>query len=246
MHANKANSDAVGQRKSNHGDAELSDIMLSNREREFLLPGGEGALKVLISGMGSSASLAAVELDEDDSPCPRVNTRNCTSVPLSQPSAAGCVGGKLNILGPGVLGVSLGALQGPAPLSVCSLKNGCASIEDLSALNPLLPLRLFQSEEDAEKDKDKEQEQVQSPYDSSPDSVVNSREAGSSSEFKDIDVPAAMGDRTPGRVPRTLDGDSGKEETLTDGSAHRDGDASRLLLLVNLFVLLAHLNSCIT
>jgi hypothetical protein len=127
MHANKASSDAVGQRKSSNGDADSSDIMLSNLEEEFLVPGGEGALKVLISGMGSTASLAAVEVDEDGSLCPRVNTRNCTTVPVSQPSVAGCVGGKLNLLSAGILGVSLGTSQGPAPLSVCSLKNGCAS-----------------------------------------------------------------------------------------------------------------------
>lgn len=236
VHASKVSSDAVGQRKSSNGDTELTDIMLSNGQEEFLVPEGDGAMKVLISGMGSTASLAAVEVDEDDSICPRVNTRNCTSVPLSQPSVAGCVGGKLNLLSAGILGVSLGASQGPAPLSVCSLKNGCASIEDLTALNPLLPLQLFLSEEDADKDK----EQVQGTPASSPDSAVNSSEAGTSSDYEDTDVLAVMGDRTPNRVPRTLEGESGKDETVTDSSAHGDGDASRLHSLVNPFFVVAH------
>jgi hypothetical protein len=238
MHANKASSDAVGQRKSSNGDADSSDIMLSNLEEEFLVPGGEGALKVLISGMGSTASLAAVEVDEDGSLCPRVNTRNCTTVPVSQPSVAGCVGGKLNLLSAGILGVSLGTSQGPAPLSVCSLKNGCASIEDLSALNPLLPLQLFQSEEE-----DKDKEQVRGTPASSPDSKVNTSESGTSSDYQDTEVIAVTGDRTPNRVPRPLEEDSGKDDTSTDGSAHGDGDASRLLSLVSPFVFAAHLSS---
>jgi hypothetical protein len=241
-HANKVSGDAVGQRKSSNGNADLSDIMLSNREEEFLVPGGEGALKVLISGMGSTASLAAVEVDEDGSLslCPRVNTRNCTSVPVSQPSAAGCVGGKLNLLSAGILGVSLGASQGPAPLSVCSLKNGCASIEDLSAMSPLLPLQLFQSEED---DKDKDKEQVQRTPVSSPDSITRSSESGTSGDYQDTEVLAVMEDRTPNRVPRPIEWDSGKDDTSKDASANRDGDASHQLSLVSQFVSAAHPSS---
>lgn len=226
VHSKKVNSDALGHTKSTTGDVGLSDILLGSQEDEFLVPEGEGVLKVLISGMGSTASLAAVDVDDDDSLCPRVNTRNCTSTPISQPSVGSCVGGKLNLLSSGILGVSLGASQGPVPLSVCSLKNGCASIEDLSSLSPLLPRQLFLSEEDSEK------EQLEGLSASSPDSVVSCSEIDKSGDGQYIEILHSENVSVPDGTLRSheMDAEKQKHEGLNDSSAQ--GQASRLPSMV--------------
>ena len=128
---------------------------LTDAEREeFAMPVGDGVIKVIISGMGSTASLTAVGIEEHEEhgrPYPRVNSRNCssTSMKLNQ-----CTGSKLNFLGVGVLSTTLGTPLGPVPSSsacqVTKAGTGYGSIEDISTLSPVLPSQLRASEESHE------------------------------------------------------------------------------------------------
>ena len=145
---------------------------LTDAEREeFAMPVGDGVIKVIISGMGSTASLTAVGIEEHEEhgrPYPRVNSRNCssTSMKLNQ-----CTGSKLNFLGVGVLSTTLGTPLGPVPSSsacqVTKAGTGYGSIEDISTLSPVLPSQLQASEESHEhEDEDDDDESDDEDVDS--------------------------------------------------------------------------------
>lgn len=147
---------------------------LTDAEREeFAMPVGDGVIKVIISGMGSSASLTAVGIEEHGRPYPRVNSRNCsfTSMKLNQ-----CTGSKLNFLGVGVLSTTLGTALGPVPSSsacqVTKAGTGYGSIEDISTLSPVLPSQLRASEEIHEDEDEDENENNDDSVDDDVDSDV--------------------------------------------------------------------------
>lgn len=147
---------------------------LTDAEREeFAMPVGDGVIKVIISGMGSSASLTAVGIEEHGRPYPRVNSRNCssTSMKLNQ-----CTGSKLNFLGVGVLSTTLGTALGPVPSSsacqVTKAGTGYGSIEDISTLSPVLPSQLRASEEIHDDEDEDKNENNDDSVDDSVDSDV--------------------------------------------------------------------------
>jgi hypothetical protein len=149
--------------QSNSGYHRSHSIENNRRERslldaesdEFSMPVGDGVVKVIVSGMGSTASLTAVGIEEQGTGFPRVNSRNCSSssVKLGQ-----CGGSKLNFLGVATLSTALTTTLGPAPSSsACHAKTGYSGIEDISTLSPVLPSQLLAKEvitEDEDDDDD--------------------------------------------------------------------------------------------
>ena len=112
----------------------------------FVIPPGDGVLKVKIKGMGSSASLTAIDAGEGEGDClyPRVNTRNGSSAVVVVPCMASCKGSKLGLLSVG-LGNTLGASQSPATTGVCHPhpKKGCSGADDFTAFSPVPPAKLL-------------------------------------------------------------------------------------------------------
>ena len=151
--------------RSNSGYHRSHSIENNRRERslldgesdEFSMPVGDGVVKVIVSGMGSTASLTAVGIEEQGTGILRVNSRNCSSssVKLGQ-----CGGSKLNFLGVATLSTALATTVGPAPSSsACHAKTGYSGIEDISTLSPVLPSQLLATEvitEDDDEDEDVE------------------------------------------------------------------------------------------
>jgi hypothetical protein len=135
--------------------------LLDSESDEFSMPVGDGVVKVIVSGMGSTASLTAVGIEEQGTGFPRVNSRNCSSssVKLGQ-----CGGSKLNFLGVATLSTALTTTLGPAPSSsACHAKTGYSGIEDISTLSPVLPSQLLATEvitEDDDDDDDDEDVEV--------------------------------------------------------------------------------------
>ena len=108
----------------------------------FVIPPGDGVLKVKISGMGSSASLTAIDVGDADCLYPRVNTRNGSSAVVVVPCMTSCKGSKLSLLSVG-LGNALGASQSPTTACVCHPKKGCSGPEDFTAFSPVPPAKLL-------------------------------------------------------------------------------------------------------
>ena len=130
--------------------------LLDAESDEFSMPVGDGVVKVIVSGMGSTASLTAVGIEEQGTGFPRVNSRNCSSssVKLGQ-----CGGSKLNFLGVATLSTALATTLGPAPSSsACHAKTGYSGIEDISTLSPVLPSQLRATEATSEEDDDEDED----------------------------------------------------------------------------------------